>query len=254
MFLRFATLLASVALLFAAPRAQAQEVSVFAAASLKVALDTVAEQWELESGQRVVLSYAGTSALARQIQQGAEADIFVSANPDWMDVLEADGLLVPGTRRDVLANEIVLVGEAGGDHSLTETLDAAIARHQTDGAPWLAMALVDAVPAGIYGKAALQSLSVWPQVAPGVVQTENVRAALALVERGEVAYAIVYRTDALSSDRAGLLATFPADTHPPIRYPAALIDGASDAAFSFLDHLDSQPARNAFEAAGFKPG
>lgn len=233
----------------AAP-AMAEEITVFAAASLTNAMAEVERRFEADSGHEITVSLAGSSALARQIQRGAPADIFISANPGWMDALAQDGLLEPGTRVDLLTNSIVLVAhgpdaapvDIGPDMDLVGLLD--------DGR--LAMALVDAVPAGIYGKAALETLGVWADVQPRVAQTNNVRAALALVALGEAPYGIVYATDAVAEDGVTAVGTFPADTHPPIVYPAAGIAGnTGPATTAFLSFLGGPAARAVFEDEGF---
>ena len=233
-------------LLLALP-ARAEEVLVFAAASLMGALDEAVAPWEAETGHRARLSYAGSSALARQIEQGAPAEIFVSASVAWMDALEEAGLLAPGTRRDLAANRLVLVAHG-------EARPAGIeAARATLGDGRLAMALVEAVPAGIYGREALTSLGLWDDAAPRVAQVENVRAALALVARGEAPLGIVYATDAAAEAAVSVVATFPEGSHAPIRYPAALTAGAGAAAASLLDHLASQEARAALSRHGFLP-
>lgn len=241
------------ALLLLASPAQAEEVTVFAAASLKTALDEIATAWEGATGHEVTLSYAGTPQLAQQIEQGAPADLFISASTDWMDDLQAKDLIDPASRRDLLGNTLVLVAhgdappiEIGPDLNLPALL--------ADGR--LAMAFIDSVPAGIYGREALTSLGLWDTVEPMVAQAENVRAALALVTSGEVPLGIVYGSDAIASQTAGedlsVLGTFPSDSHSPITYPAALVAGRDNpAAAEFLDHLSSDEARTTWEAQGF---
>jgi molybdate transport system substrate-binding protein len=238
-------------LLVAGPAvASAEEIVVFAAASLKNALDDVTVAWTAAGGEAVAVSYAGSSALARQIQQGAPADLFISANVDWMDTLEEDGLIAAGTRQDLLRNRLVLIAH-GKDRAKVE-IDAAFDLTALLGEKRLAMALVDAVPAGVYGKAALTSLGLWESVAPQVVQADNVRAALALVARGEAAYGIVYATDAVAEDNVTEIATFPAETHAPIVYPVALTsESTHPAAADFLAFLASRNARPLFERQGF---
>lgn len=244
-------LLALLALtLLALPLRAAADVTVFAAASLTTALDRVAAAWTDQTGQRVTLSYAGSSALARQIQQGAPADIFISASTDWMDALAASGDLRADTRRDILGNTLVLI--ANGKDARPVTLDATLDLPALLGEGRLAMALVDAVPAGIYGKAALTHLGLWDATAPQVAQADNVRAALAFVARGEAPLGITYATDAAAEDNVTVIATFPADSHPPITYPAALTaQGDSPQAQDFLTFLSSDTARAIWQAAGF---
>ena len=230
--------------------AQAERITVFAAASMTNAMAEIEERFEAATGHDVVVSLAGSSALARQIQQGAPADIFISANPGWMDRLEADGLIEDGTRFDLLNNSIVLIA-AGADAAPVEIgPEIDLAGLLGDGR--LAMALVDAVPAGIYGKAALESLGLWQDVAGQVAQADNVRAALAFVATGEAPYGIVYATDAVAEDGVTVVGTFPADTHPPIVYPAAdLANRDTDAEAAFLEYLRGPEARAAFERQGF---
>lgn len=245
--------LAAAALAFAcaAPSlALAEDVTVFAAASLTGTLDAVAAAWEAETGHKAALSYAGSSALARQIQEGAPADIFISASTDWMDAVEASGDVQPGTRRDLLGNTLVLIAHGAGAPpvSIDESLDLA----GMLGDQRLAMALADAVPAGIYGKAALTSLGLWDSVAPLVAQADNVRGALAFVAQGEAPLGIVYATDAAAEDAVTVIGTFPEGSHAPITYPAALTAQAtSPVAAEFLDYLASDRARGIWDAAGF---
>ncbi|NVK46339.1 MAG: molybdate ABC transporter substrate-binding protein [Rhodobacteraceae bacterium] len=235
------------AALFVAPATlYADPITVFAATSMTNALGEIETAFEAETGHDLAISYAGSSALARQIQQGAPADIFISANPGWMDVLDEDGLLAEGTRRDVVTNAIVLIAHGDAGAMEIETLPEAL------GDDRLAMALVDAVPAGLYGKAALTHLGLWGTLAPQVAQADNVRAALALVALGEAPYGIVYATDAVAEERVSVVATFPTDSHPPIVYPMAMIAGHNtEAAAEFMRYLGGETAREAFAAQGF---
>ncbi len=243
-------LLASFLGAVAAPPARAAGITVFAAASLKNALEEAAQEWRSRSGDEVAISFAGSSTLARQIQQGAPADVFISANAEWMDALAADGLIVEASRRNLLGNAIVLVAHGRNASAVRISSGFDLAGLLADGK--LAMALVDSVPAGIYGKAALKSLGVWDSVEPKVAQSDNVRAALALVSRGEAPYGIVYATDAAADDNVTIVGAFPADSHEPIVYPAALVaPGAKPQAKAFLDFLASPAARPIFEKQGF---
>jgi len=249
-------LLLSVAILAVSARVSpglAEEpVLVFAAASLKNALDEIALQWHEQTGGSVRISFAGSSQLARQIQQGAPADLYVSANEAWMDRLEEEGLIVPESRLDLLNNRLVLIAYGQGAAALDLSEPGALSARLGDGR--LAMALVDAVPAGIYGKAALESLNLWPQVEAQVAQADNVRAALALVARGEAPLGVVYATDAVADDNVTVVATFPEDSHPRIVYPAALTaETENPQAQVFLDHLSTPAARSLFERQGFAP-
>jgi molybdate transport system substrate-binding protein len=184
-------------------KARSEEIIVFAAASMTNALAEIERGFEATTGHDLIVSLAGSSVLARQIQQGAPADIFISANPDWMDALELDGLVEGGTRFDLVENSIVLIAsgtnadpiEIGSDLDLKALL----------GEGRLAMALVDSVPAGIYGKASLQYLGLWDDVQTQVAQADNVRAALAFVATGEAPYGIVYATDAVAEDKVSVV-------------------------------------------------
>ena len=235
---------AAVILLLLALPARADTVTVFAAASLKTALDDLAPAARIATGHDLRLVLAGSSVLARQIQQGAPAQIFVSANAAWMDVLQDDGLVASGTRRDLLTNTMVLVGT---DPAPLEIAD--LPARLGDGK--LALALVDAVPAGIYAQSALVSLGLWDALSSRVAQADNVRAALALVAVGAAPYGVVYATDAAAEPRVTVLARFPATSHPPIRYPVAAIAPADAATRKVLDWLDSPQARQIFAAHGF---
>ncbi|SEN21053.1 molybdate transport system substrate-binding protein [Loktanella fryxellensis] len=228
---------------------RAEEVVVFAAASLKTALDAVAAEFEATTGHTVTVSYAGSNQLAMQIIAGAPADIFLSAAVNWMDEVEGAGLTAPGTRADLFGNTLVLVGGPdAGPVDLVPGVD--LAGLLGDGK--LAMALVDSVPAGQYGKAALDTLGAWEAVAPEVAQADNVRAALAFVALGEAPYGIVYGSDAVAEPGVQVVGTFPADNHPPIVYPGALLTGAADAADSaFLAALTENAADAVFAAQGF---
>ena len=222
-------------------RGEAEPVTVFAAASLKTALDEISTEYEAATGQDIAMSFAGSSVLARQIQQGAPADLFISANEAWMDVLAKDGVIDASSRLDLVGNRLVLVAHAGAAGDIAAALEYGR----------VAMALVDAVPAGIYGKAALTSMGLWQGTAPRVVQADNVRAALAFVALGEVPHGIVYATDAAVEPRVTVVGTFAETSHPPIRYPAALITDAKPEAAAFLDYLSGAKAWAVFERLGF---
>ena len=230
--------------------AAAEEVTVFAAASMKTALDQVAEGFTAATGHQVLISYAGSNALAKQIIEGAPADVFVSAAQNWMDEVEKAGLVQPGKRQDLLGNSLVLVahGKAAPAVEISKDLDLGALL----GEGKLSMALVDAVPAGQYGKAALESLGLWQAVEPAVAQSDNVRAALTLVSLGEAPYGVVYATDAVADDNVSVVGTFPADSHKPITYPVALLSGAKDAAdAAFYEALSGEAAAAIFAAEGF---
>jgi molybdate transport system substrate-binding protein len=230
--------------------AQGGDVVVFAAASLKNALDAVNAQWQKETGKKATISYASSPALAKQIEQGAPAQVFVSADLDWMDYLANKSLIKPDTRSNLLGNRIVLIAPKDKAHPVEIKAGFDLAKLLGDGR--LAIANVDAVPAGKYGKAALEKLGAWAGVSAKVAQAENVRAALLLVSRGEAPAGIVYQTDAAADPNVKIIGTFPEGTHPPIIYPVALTAGAShpDAA-AFLAYIKSAKAKPVFEAQGF---
>lgn len=218
---------AALALLMTTTPALAQRGPlVLAAASLHEALDEAATAYAERGRPRPVLSFAASSALARQIAAGAPADLFVSADEPWMDDLAQRGLLAPGTRANLAGNRLVLVAPVGSRVRLSLRPGADLARALGSGR--LAMADPDAVPAGRYGKAALTRLGAWRGVEARVARAENVRAALALVERGAAPLGIVYATDARASKGVRVVAVFPAASHPPIRYPIARLARSRD--------------------------
>jgi molybdate transport system substrate-binding protein len=229
---------------------QAAEVTVFAAASLKNALDDAAKAYEAKTSDKVVLNYAASSALAKQIESGAHADIFFSADLDWMDYLQQKNLINTASRKTLLGNTLVLI--ATKDSTVSLPIEKNFPLLQALGADGkLAMASVDSVPAGKYGKAALTYLGVWDAVAPRVAQAENVRAALAFVARGEAPLGIVYGTDAKAEPAVRVVGTFPEDSHPKIEYPVALLANAKPEARKFLDFVLSPEAASSFEVQGF---
>ena len=239
-----------VIVLFCLPWTSAHAVTVFAAASLTSALTEIAKVFESSTDQRVVLSFAGSSTLARQIQYGAPADVFISASIDWMDALQHQGLIDPTSRINLLGNSLALV--AHGPGAPPQAVDADLDLAGLIGENRLAMALVDAVPAGIYGKAALQHLGLWDSVSAKVAQADNVRSALALVATGEAPYGVVYASDAAAEPRISVVGLFPATSHPPIIYPLAAIGGtAKTSTTQFMAFLESSTARQYFEQHGF---
>jgi molybdate transport system substrate-binding protein len=232
--------------------AVAADVTVFAAASLKEALDEQIRNFENVSGSKAIISYGGSNALAKQIEAGAPADVFISADLDWMDYLEARKLLAAGSRSNLLANRLVLIAAAASTSKLSIAPNFGLA--SALGPDKLAMANPDSVPAGKYGKQALQALGVWPSVEKQVARTENVRAALALVARGEAPFGIVYVTDALAERHVRIVDTFPESTHPAILYPIAIVASSrSPAAKALVDVLHSVPARAIWARHGFLP-
>jgi molybdate transport system substrate-binding protein len=225
------------------------DVTVFAAASLKNALDPIAADYGRETGTRIVISYAASSALARQIELGAPADVFLSADLEWMEYLQGRNLIKPESRRNLLGNRIVLVAPAAEAKPVALTpgaLGAALGNGR------LAVGNVDTVPAGKYGKAALESLGLWGEVSGRLAQAENVRAALAFVSRGEAPLGIVYETDAKADPAVTVVARFPETSHPPIVYPVALTSAAKgEAAMRFLDALRDKRSAGIFAREGF---
>jgi molybdate transport system substrate-binding protein len=219
--LLLSALICAVPALAAAPGAPL----VLAAASLQEALADAADAWARQGHPRPVLAFAASSALARQIEAGAPADLFISADREWMDALAAHGQLRAGSRADLASNRLVLIAPAG----------TRLALHPAPGFPMvaalgsgrLALADPDAVPAGIYARQALTSLGIWPQVAGRLARAENVRAALALVARGAAPLGIVYATDARAEPRVQVLGILPASSHPPITYPVAVLARAT---------------------------
>lgn len=201
--------------------AQERGPVVLAAASLQEAMNAAADAWAAGKHPRPVISFAGSSALARQIEAGAPADLFISADEEWMDYIGKKGLLRSGSRTSFLSNRLVLIAPAASKVRITIGRGFPLARALGSGR--LAMADPDAVPAGKYGKEALQYLAIWPAVRGKVARAENVRAALALVERGEAPFGIVYATDAKASRKVRVVGMFPAASHTPITYPVAVV-------------------------------
>jgi molybdate transport system substrate-binding protein len=230
--------------------AEGGDVVVFAAASLKNALDAINAQWQRDTGKKASISYGASPALAKQIEQAAPAQIFISADLDWMDYVAQRNLIKPETRSNLLGNRIVLI--AHKDKALPIDIKPGFDLAKALGDGRLSMANVNSVPAGKYGKAALEKLGVWSGVSSKIAQAENVRAALLLVSRGEAPLGIVYQTDAVADPNVKIIGTFPEDTHPPIVYPIALTAAAThpDAA-PFLDYIKSAKAKALFEAQGF---
>lgn len=229
---------------------RAEQLHVFAAASLKNALDAVNASWKADTTKEVMLTYAASNALAKQIEAGAPADVFVSADLTWMKYLTDKNLIAAGSDVKLLGNQIVLVASKDSKIDLTIENDFKLA--DAIGASKLAMGNVDFVPAGKYGKAALEKLGVWAAVEGKVAQAENVRAALKLVDVGEAALGIVYATDAKADAAVKVVGTFPEDSHAPIIYPAGLVAASKSAdATEFLKYLQSEKAKAIFEAQGF---
>jgi molybdate transport system substrate-binding protein len=230
-------------------RAAAADVLVFAAASLKNAMDDAVSAFEKNGGDRVSVSYGASSALAKQIEAAAPADIFVSADLDWMDYVQQRSLIQAQTRKNFLGNRLVMVAPASSDINVDIAPNFPLAKLLGGGR--LSMADPDAVPAGKYGKAALETLGVWSTVEDKVARAENVRAALFFVARGEAPLGIVYATDAAAQSGVRIAGVFPEDTHPPIVYPIALTGSKNPAAAKFLAFLESPAATPLFQKRGF---
>jgi molybdate transport system substrate-binding protein len=238
------------ALAFLAPSARAADVLVFAAASLKNALDAVAAGWAEESGNTATISYAASSALAKQIEEGAPADVFISADQEWMDYIAQKKLVVPKSRMNLLGNRLVLV--AAKDAKLDDVKIGPgfdIAKLAGDGR--IAVADVRAVPAGKYAKAALEKLGAWKAAETKLAPAENVRAALVMVARGEAPVGIVYETDARIEPGVKVVGKFPDNSHPSIVYPAAMTVKAKGDAAKYFAFLSSGTALVFFERYGF---
>jgi molybdate transport system substrate-binding protein len=231
-------------------RTQERDLLVFAAASLKNALDGVNTQYQKDTGRHVVVSYASSPSLAKQIEAAAPADVFVSADLDWMDYLADRGLINQETRVNLLGNRLVLIAPAA--EGRTVTIGPGFPLATLLGTGRLAMADPESVPAGKYGKAALAHLGVWSSVQDRVARAENVRAALALVSRGEAPFGVVYQTDAAADSKVKILGMFPEDTHPPITYPVAVVASSRNpTAAAYVQYLRSSSARPLFERQGF---
>ena len=246
-----ALLLIAVSLAPTAARAQDDAgLTVFAAASLKEALDDAAAAYRKQTGVPVRVSYAASSALARQIEQGAPADVFFSADLEWMDYLQQRNRLDVATRRSLLGNRLVLIAPRASKAQVDLRRPATLLAALGDGR--LAVGQTRTVPAGKYAKASLESLSLWNGVRPRLAESESVRAALMLVARGETPLGIVYASDAKAEPGVRVVATFPEDSHPPIVYPVAALRGARAAqAARFVQWLASPAADALFTKRGF---
>jgi molybdate transport system substrate-binding protein len=230
--------------------AQNKPVLVFAAASLKNALDDIAAQYQHDTGKSASISYAASSALAKQIEAGAPADVFISADLDWMDYLAGKNLIQANSRKTLLGNKLVLIAPVKSARPVAIKPGFPIAKLLKGGR--LALADPDSVPAGKYAKAALQNLGVWDSVANSLAPGENVRATLALVARGEAPLGIVYKTDAAVEPAVKIVGTFPENSHPPVVYPIALTaSSASPDAAAFLAYVESAKAKPLFRKQGF---
>jgi len=252
MFARLLAIFSLIAAIAGAPQtAAAQEpLTIFAAASLKNALDDTNAAFTKTTGVKVVASYAASSALAKQIEGGAPADVFVSADLQWMDYVAQKNLIKPDSRLNLLGNKLVLIAAADSKiDKVTIGQPFDIAKLAGDGR--IAVADVKAVPAGIYAKAALESLGGWAAAEPKLAMAENVRATLAFVARGETPIGIVYETDAKVEPKVKIVGVFPDGSHPPVVYPGAATTTAKADAGKYLAFLRGGEAKAIFEKYGF---
>lgn len=235
---------------WAAPARAGEKVTVFAAASTTNAVTDIGRLFAREKSGRMVASFASSSTLAKQIENGAPANVYISANPQWMDYLEKRKMVDADSRFNLLGNRIVLIAPADSSQHVIIARGFPLAAMLK--ANELAMGNPAHVPAGIYGKQALQNLGVWESVRSRVARAKDVRAALALVERGEAPLGVVYATDAAITKKVRVVGVFPDDSHPPIVYPAALVTGnETPAARRFLAFLRTPAATAVFEKYGF---
>jgi len=232
----------------AADRGQSA-LRVFAAASLTNVLDELSSAWEKKGGIPVKTSYAASSVLARQIEAGGRADVFISADQEWMDYLQSRNLVDKPTRRNLVGNRLVLI--APSDSTLQLKIAPGFDLSGALGKRRLATGDPDTVPVGRYARSALVTLGVWDEVQDRLVRADNVRSAMMFVSRGEVPLGIVYTTDALVDSHVRIVDTFPENSHPPITYPGVILKGASGEAMAFLDYLASPAARDTWRRFGF---
>ncbi len=224
---------------------------IFAAASMKTALDSAAAAWKADSGKTVSIAYASSAVLAKQIEQGAPADIFISADLQWMDYLEKNKLIRKGTRRNLLGNQLVLIEPADADSTLKIAQGFDLAGATGDGK--IAVCTIASCPGGIYAKEALEKLGVFESVESKLAQADNIRSALNLVARGEAKFGIVYKTDAKAEPKVKLIGIFPVSSHSPIVYPVAIVETSKNPdAANFLAYLSSQAATKIFTEQGFE--
>jgi molybdate transport system substrate-binding protein len=226
-----------------------REITVFAAASLTDVLEEIGAAFRADTGASARFSFAASSALARQVESGAPADVFISADVDWMDYLEGKGLIDGESRRNVAGNELVLIAPA--DSRVSLEIGPGMPLAAALGTGRLSVADPDAVPAGRYAKAALSTLGVWRDVQALLVPAENVRVALAFVSRGEAPLGIVYWSDARVDARVRVVGAFPVGSYPPIVYPAAAVGRAGEQALEFVEYLGGEKAQSVFRRHGF---
>jgi molybdate transport system substrate-binding protein len=233
---------------FASSQSVAETLTVFAAASLKNAIDEIAQLYEAESSDTVVVSYAGSATLARQIEMGAPADVFISANTAWMDYLSDQDLVDEASRFNLASNQLVLISSTQNVKLSLDDPQELIDLLQNE---YLAMGMVESVPAGIYGKQALTYYHLWDSLNRQVAQADNVRSALALVASGEAPLGIVYQSDAVVGTNVSIAARFPESSHDPIVYPVATIKESNKQTGLFLQFLRSKQSKAILERNGF---
>jgi molybdate transport system substrate-binding protein len=228
--------------------AQTAQLTVHAASSLTDAMKEISAAYEKQSGDKVRLNFDASSILARQIEEGAPADVFLSADEMKMDALEKAGYLAPGTRKTLLSNTLVIVVPSDGTLKIHSAADLAGGEVKK-----IAISQPSSVPVGIYSKEYLTKLGLWDKLTPKVVPTQNVRASLAAVESGNVEAGFVYKTDALISDKVKVAYEIPANAGPAIRYPVAVLTTSKEsaAAKKFVAYLESEPALAIFRKYGF---
>jgi molybdate transport system substrate-binding protein len=233
-----------------AAQAPAKGPTVFAAASMKTALDAIAAAWVAKGEKPPAISYASSAVLAKQIESGAPADIFISADLKWMDYLEKAGLIAPHTRKSIIGNDLVLIAPLESTSTLKLVTGVDLAGAIGDGK--LAVCTIESCPAGVYGKQSLDKLGIWAAVQPKLAQADNVRAALLLVARGEAKFGIVYGTDAKAEPKVKVIDTFPAASHDPIVYPIALTkESKTPDAVAFVAYMRSAEATKILVGQGF---
>ncbi|WP_054687982.1 molybdate ABC transporter substrate-binding protein [Pantoea stewartii] len=244
---------AVIALSLAVPALAADKITVFAAASLTNALNEIAAHYKKTHGTEVVSSFASSSVLARQIEQGAPADLFISADQQWMDDAVAKKSMIDTTRYTLLGNDLVLIAPRSENARPVTINDKTDWKRLLKGER-LAVGDPDHVPAGIYAKEALEKLGAWSSLSPVLARANNVRAALALVERNETPYGIVYGSDAVASQKVQVVGTFPEDSHKPVEYPVAIVKDRDNAAVkAFYNYLKGPEAAAVFTQYGFTP-
>jgi molybdate transport system substrate-binding protein len=233
-----------------APAATGDGPVIFAAASLKTALDAIAAAWKAQGGQAPAISYGSSGVLAKQVEQAAPADIFISADLKWIDYLDRAKLLKPGTRSNLLGNGLVLIEPSDGTSTLKIAPNFDLAGATGEGK--IAVCTIASCPGGIYAKEAFEKLGIWSAIEPKLAQADNIRNALTLVARGEAKFGVVYTTDAKAEPKVKVVDTFPDTSHSPIVYPAALLStSANPHAAAFLAFMRSQAATKIFVDQGF---